>query len=78
MTDLIHLMSTLVKGNGDIQIAGILDQVAPLTEAEKGLYNGIDFKMAELYDAIGSETSIYSDEKSTLMHRLAATSCKIN
>jgi hypothetical protein len=35
MTDLVHLMGSLVTPDGTITIAGIDEQIAPLTEKEK-------------------------------------------
>ena len=69
MTDLIFLMNSLVKPNGEILIPGINDQVAPLEEKESALYKDLAFSMTELHDAIGSTTALFPDEKSTLMHR---------
>jgi Cys-Gly metallodipeptidase DUG1 len=69
MTDLIFLMNSLVKPNGDILIPGINDQVAPLNPEESALYQNLAFSMTELHDALGSQTSLFPDEKNTLMHR---------
>ena len=69
MTDLIFLMNSLVKPNGDILIPGINDQVAPLMPEESALYQNLAFSMNELYDALGSQTSLFHNEKETLMHR---------
>jgi Cys-Gly metallodipeptidase DUG1 len=69
MTDLIYLMSSLVKPDGTILIPGINDDVAPLNAKETALYEDLAFQMTDLHDAIGSLTSIYPDEKNSLMHR---------
>jgi Cys-Gly metallodipeptidase DUG1 len=69
MTDLIYLMNSLVKPNGEILIPGINDQVAPLLPEESHLYQNLAFSMTELHDAIGSTTALFSDEQNTLMHR---------
>ena len=69
MTDLIFLMNSLVKPDGEILIPGINDQVAPLTPEESALYKNLAFSMTELHDAIGSTTALFPDEKNTLMHR---------
>jgi Cys-Gly metallodipeptidase DUG1 len=69
MTDLIFLMNSLVKPNGDILIPGINDQVAPLMPEESARYQNLAFSMNELYDALGSQTSLFHNEKETLMHR---------
>ena len=72
MTDLIFLMNSLVKPDGEILIPGIMDQVALLDAQESSLYKDIAFSMTELYDAIGSTTALFPDEKNTLMHRYVA------
>jgi len=69
MTDLVFLMNSLVKPDGEILIPGINDQVAPLDETETALYQDIAFSMTELHDAIGSTTALFPDEKNILMHR---------
>ena len=43
MVDLIALMGSLVDAKGRIQIPGVYDSVAPVTDEEKQLYNPIDF-----------------------------------
>ena len=69
MTDLVRVMGSLVDGHGKIQIPGLMDLVAPLTDDEKKLYEGIAFTMDNLYESLGSETSIYPDKERTLMAR---------
>ncbi|KAF4550476.1 putative peptidase family M20/M25/M40 protein [Elsinoe fawcettii] len=69
MTDLVRVMSTLVDGNGKIQIAGLDELVAPLTDEEKSLYKDISFTMDNLYESLGSKTGIYEDKERTLMGR---------
>lgn len=43
MVDLIALLNTLVDSKGRIQIPGVYDSVAKLTDEEKKLYEPIDF-----------------------------------
>lgn len=69
MTDLIFLMNSLVKSDGEILIPGINDQVAHLQPEESELYKSLVFSMTELHEVIGSQTTLFSDEKNTLMHR---------
>ena len=69
VTDLMRVMSTLVDPNGKILIQGIDDLVAPLTDEEKSLYNGIAFTMDNLYESLGSKTGIFDNKESTLMGR---------
>lgn len=46
MTDLVNLLGVLVDVKGHIQVPGIYDTVAKLTEEEENLYQSIDFDMA--------------------------------
>ncbi|KAK3358742.1 hypothetical protein B0T25DRAFT_531045 [Lasiosphaeria hispida] len=69
MTDLVRILGSLVDTDGKIQIAGISDQVAPITAEEEGLYDGIAFTMDTLHESLGSKTTIFEDKKSTLMAR---------
>ena len=45
MTDLCHLMSSLVDHKGKILVDGMYDSVAKLTPEEDKLYEPIDFDM---------------------------------
>ncbi|KAI9172901.1 hypothetical protein H9P43_007032 [Blastocladiella emersonii ATCC 22665] len=69
MTDLIHLMHSLVKPDGTILIPGIMDNVAPVTDAEFEIYDKIDFELADLEKSIGAKALIHDDKTKTLMHR---------
>ncbi|MCJ1338928.1 Metallopeptidase M20 [Bachmanniomyces sp. S44760] len=69
MTDLVRLLGSLVNTKGEIQIPGIKEMVAPLTDEEKGLYGGISYTMENLYESLGSKTGIYEDKEKTLMAR---------
>ena len=69
MTDLIAVMSSLVDPQGKIQIAGLDDLVAPLTDDEKALYGDIAFTMDNLYESLGSKAAIHDDKERTLMGR---------
>jgi Cys-Gly metallodipeptidase DUG1 len=69
MTDLIAVMSSLVDPQGKIQIAGLDDLVAPLTDDEKALYGDIAFTMDNLYESLGSNAAIHDDKERTLMGR---------
>ncbi|PNS19054.1 hypothetical protein CAC42_1790 [Sphaceloma murrayae] len=69
MTDLVRVMSTLVDGDGKIQIAGLDDLVAPVTSEEQALYKDISFTMDNLFESLGSKTSIFPDKERTLMGR---------
>ena len=69
MTDLVRVLASLVDTHGKIQIPGIAEMIAPVTETEKKLYPSIAYSMDNLYESLGSKTSIYSDKDSTLMAR---------
>lgn len=69
MTDLVQVLASLVDSAGRIQIDGIYDQVAALTDAERGLYDSIDFSLSELQDAVGAKTNIKPTIQETLMAR---------
>jgi Cys-Gly metallodipeptidase DUG1 len=69
MTDLVRVMGSLVTPDGKIQIPGIYEMVAPLTDSEKALYKNIAFTMDNLYESLGSTTGIYDDKEQTLMGR---------
>jgi nonspecific dipeptidase len=60
MTDIVHLMGSLVDTKGRIQVDGIYDMVEPMTEAEKATYEAIDFDP----EAFGRDI----DVKGRLMH----------
>ncbi|KAI1136150.1 cytosolic non-specific dipeptidase [Hypoxylon sp. FL0543] len=78
MTDLVRVLASLVDTNGKILIPGIMDQVAPVTKEEEGLYDNISFTMETLHDSLGSKTTIFEDKKSTLMARWRYPSLSIH
>lgn len=69
MSDLIHIMGTLVDVNGKILIPGINDAVANLTPEEEALYGPIDFDPEEYKNDIGVEKLIHSKKANVLMAR---------
>ncbi|KAK8018025.1 cytosolic nonspecific dipeptidase [Apiospora marii] len=69
MTDLVRVLGSLVDTDGKIQIPGIMEQVAPVTAEEEGLYDNISFTMDNLHESLGSKTTIFEDKKPTLMAR---------
>lgn len=69
MTDLVRVLGKLVDTDGKIQIPGINEMVAPVTEEEKSLYGPISYTMANLYESLGSKTGVYDDKERTLMAR---------
>ncbi|WPG98655.1 Cys-Gly metallodipeptidase dug1 [Acrodontium crateriforme] len=69
MTDLVRVMGSLVDTDGTIQIAGIKELVAPMTDEERGLYKDIAFTMDNIHESLGSKTTIFDDKERTLMGR---------
>ena len=69
MTDLVKVMSTLVDSQGVIQIPGIKEMIAPLTDEEEKLYDVIDFSIEELNAAAGSDTALHQKKQDILKHR---------
>ena len=69
MTDLVRVLGKLVDTDGKIQIPGIYDMVAPLSEEEKNLYADLSYTMDNFYEELGSQTSIHTSKELTLMAR---------
>lgn len=63
MSDLIHIMNTLVDINGKILVTGLYQDVAPITDAEKETYRNIDFKPSEFQSEIGCNKLLHNGEK---------------
>jgi Cys-Gly metallodipeptidase DUG1 len=78
MTDLVRILAKLVDTNGQIQIPGINDLVAPVTDDEKKLYAPIAFTMDNLHESLGSQTTIHNDKERTLMARWRFPSLSIH
>ncbi|GAB7343427.1 hypothetical protein MBLNU457_1455t1 [Dothideomycetes sp. NU457] len=69
MTDLTRVMASLVDTNGKILIPGLNELVAPVTKEEEEIYKDIAFTMDNLYESLGSQTSVYTEKEKTLMAR---------
>ena len=78
MTDLVRVLSTLVDTHGKILIPGIQEMVAPVTEDERGLYDTISYTMQDLYESIGSKTTIFENKEQTLMARWRQPSLSVH
>ena len=78
MTDLVRVLASLVDTDGKIQIPGIAELVAPVTEEEKEIYRNIAFTMDNLHESLGSKTTIFEDKESTLMARWRFPSLSIH
>lgn len=70
MTDLVYLLNTLVDKDGKIQITGLYNEVAPLTDKEKSLYTQISFNVDEYRKDVGCTKLMHKEKKEDLlMHR---------
>lgn len=78
MTDLVRLLSSLVDTNGKILVPGINEMVAPLSADEKSLYGDISYTMGNLYESLGSQTSIHESKEPALMARWRYPSLSIH
>lgn len=78
MTDLVTVFSKLVDSQGNIQIPGLMDLVAPVTAEEEKLYPNISYSMDDLHESLGSKTSIHATKERTLMARWRYPSLSIH
>jgi Cys-Gly metallodipeptidase DUG1 len=69
MTDLVHVMSKLVSPDGKILVTGLMESVAPVSQAEKQIYENLDFDMSDIYNAIDSKNVIHDSKEKALMAR---------
>ena len=73
MTDLVHLMASLVDSSGKILVDGVMKDVDPVTEEEKKIYEGIDFNLDDYAEETGvaatSGKLMHTTKESVLMHR---------
>ncbi|XP_074942259.1 beta-Ala-His dipeptidase [Phalacrocorax aristotelis] len=68
LMDLIALLDSLVDATGRIQIPGIYDSVAALTEEEKKLYESIEFAVEEHKNNSGVKKFLYGTKEDILLH----------
>lgn len=68
MRDLVCLLASLTDTCGHILIPGIYDDVAPLTEEERKLYENIDFDMEEHKNNTEVNTFLYNTKEEILQH----------
>lgn len=79
MNDLVHILSTLMNKDGEIQVTGINNEVAALTDEEAKLYEKIHFKVSEYKEDIGSKQLLHNEMKEKiLMHRWRYPSLSIH
>ncbi|XP_061304903.1 beta-Ala-His dipeptidase [Pezoporus flaviventris] len=68
LMDLIALLDSLVDHTGHIQIPGIYDSVASLTEEERQLYESIEFDLEEHKNNSGVKKFLYGTKEEILLH----------
>ncbi|KAF9260900.1 CNDP dipeptidase [Marasmius fiardii PR-910] len=78
MTDLVHLMTSLVNVDASIAVQGIDDKIARPTAQEEELYNNIDYSIEYLEDTIGSKTAVSDDKNVVLMNRMRECSLSLH
>lgn len=74
MTDLMSLLSSLVEsGTGRIKVAGVTDDVRPVTSREEKMYTDIEFNLEHYKNDCKvksvSNTLLEADKKLLLMKR---------
>uniref|UniRef100_A0A4X2LX85 Carnosine dipeptidase 1 n=1 Tax=Vombatus ursinus TaxID=29139 RepID=A0A4X2LX85_VOMUR len=68
MADLVSLLGSLVDSSGHILIPGIYDNVAPLSEEEKKMYETIDLNLEEYQNNSQVERFLFDTKEEILMH----------
>lgn len=78
MTDLVHLLNTLVDENGKILIPGLYDDVAEIQKEETAAYDKIAFDLNCYRENIGCQALLHEDKSKLLMHRWRFPSLSIH
>lgn len=78
MNDLVWILSRLIDLKGNIQIVGLNELVAPLTDEELKLYDNIDFDLDSFRKDIDVEKLTVEDKKQVLMNRWRYPSLSIH
>lgn len=78
MTDVVKIMSSLVTPEGKILVPGINEQVAPLTDEERKVYDVMDFHLDDVNSATGSKTTISDTKPDVLMARMRYPSLSLH
>uniref|UniRef100_A0A8C5LHG4 Carnosine dipeptidase 1 n=1 Tax=Jaculus jaculus TaxID=51337 RepID=A0A8C5LHG4_JACJA len=68
MADLVALLGSLVDSSGHILIPGIYDQMTPLTEEEKKMYETIDLDLEEYQNSSQVEKFLFDTKEELLTH----------
>ncbi|XP_021504448.2 beta-Ala-His dipeptidase isoform X2 [Meriones unguiculatus] len=68
MADLVALLGSLVDSSGHILIPGIYDQMAPITEEDKAMYENIDLDLEEYQKSSQVEKFLFDTKEELLAH----------
>ncbi|XP_037365564.1 beta-Ala-His dipeptidase [Talpa occidentalis] len=68
MADLVALLGSLVDSSGHILIPGIYDQVAPVTDEEREMYEAIDLDLEEYRNSSQVKKFLFDTKEEILMH----------
>jgi hypothetical protein len=63
VTDIVHLLNTLVDKDGKILVTGLYDDVAELTPKEAALYDSIEFDVTEYKESVGTQKLLHKEDK---------------
>jgi hypothetical protein len=63
VTDLVHLLNTLVDKDGKILVTGLHNDVAEMTPKEAALYDSIEFDVDEYKESIGTQQLLHKEDK---------------
>ncbi|PAV76688.1 hypothetical protein WR25_22214 [Diploscapter pachys] len=69
MNDLVWMMSQLTDVNGRINIPGLYEMVAPMTDAERESYSNIDFDPEDYKNDLGAFGLVKQSKEELLMNR---------
>ncbi|KAF4613357.1 hypothetical protein D9613_011016 [Agrocybe pediades] len=78
MTDLVHLLNTLVTPTGDILIKGVDEMVPPADEEEKKIYEKLDYSISDIEQSAGASIALSDDKVNVLMGRMRQPSLSIH
>ncbi|XP_010883469.1 beta-Ala-His dipeptidase [Esox lucius] len=78
MADLIALLGSLLDHTGKIQVVGVSDDVTPLTEDERKLYDNISFDLEEMKNVVGVKHFLQDTKEEVLMARWRYPSLSIH
>jgi len=78
MIELCHLLSSLADTDGHISVGGVMNQVDPITDAEKLIYKNIDFSTEAFLKDVGSGKLTENNKTDLLMRRWRIPSLSVH